>query len=68
MESKGTITIEEDYGILTYERRLSHPRETIWKAITDTKEIFKWLPDYKECLMGIATVKSILSILHQDRM
>jgi uncharacterized protein YndB with AHSA1/START domain len=45
--SKGTITIEEDYGTLRYARRLSHPRETIWKAITDSKEIFKWLPDYK---------------------
>ncbi|MFY9965540.1 MAG: hypothetical protein WBL44_13075 [Nitrososphaeraceae archaeon] len=46
-EFKGTITIEDEYGTLKYERRLSHPREIVWKAITDPKEIFRWLPDYK---------------------
>jgi hypothetical protein len=39
-ESKGTITIEGEYGTLKYERRLSHPREIVWKGITDPKEIF----------------------------
>ena len=38
-KSKGTVTIEEKYGTLMYERRLSHPREIVWKAITDPKEI-----------------------------
>ena len=51
-ESKGTITIEEGYGTLKYERRLSHSREIVWKAITDPKEIFKWLPDYKGVFDG----------------
>jgi uncharacterized protein YndB with AHSA1/START domain len=51
-ESKGTITIEEEYGTLKYERRLSHPREIVWKAITDPKEIFRWLPDYKGTFDG----------------
>jgi uncharacterized protein YndB with AHSA1/START domain len=51
-ESKGTITIEEGYGTLKYERRLSHPREKVWKAITDQKEIFRWLPDYKGVFDG----------------
>ena len=46
IEYKGTITIEEGYGTLKYERRLSHSREIVWKAITDPKEVFKWLPDY----------------------
>jgi hypothetical protein len=50
--SKGTITIEEEYGILKYERRLSHPTEIVWKAITDPKEIFRWLPDYKGTFDG----------------
>jgi uncharacterized protein YndB with AHSA1/START domain len=52
MGSKGKITNEEDYGTLRYERRLSHPRETIWKTITDSKEILKWLPDYKGTFDG----------------
>jgi uncharacterized protein YndB with AHSA1/START domain len=51
-ESKGIITIEEEYGTLKYERRLSHPREIVWKAITDPKEIFRWLPDYKGTFDG----------------
>ncbi len=46
-ESKGTITIEENYGTLKYERRLSHPREIVWKAITDPKEISGWMSNYK---------------------
>ena len=36
-ESKGTITIEEEYGTLEFERRLSHPKEIVWNAITDPK-------------------------------
>jgi uncharacterized protein YndB with AHSA1/START domain len=51
-ESKGTVTIEGDYGILKFERRLSHPRDIVWKAITDPKEIFRWLPDYKGTFDG----------------
>jgi uncharacterized protein YndB with AHSA1/START domain len=51
-ESKGTITINEDYGTLKFERPLSHPREKVWKAITDPKEIFRWLPDYKGTFNG----------------
>jgi uncharacterized protein YndB with AHSA1/START domain len=53
-ESKGNVTIEGEYGTLKFERRLSHPREIIWKAITDPKEIFRWLPDYKGTFDGHA--------------
>ena len=51
-ESKGTITIKEEYGRLKFERRLTHPREIVWKTITDPKEIFRWLPDYKGAFNG----------------
>ena len=51
-KSKGTITIEENYGTLNYERRLSYSREVVWKAITDPKEIFRWLPDYQGTFEG----------------
>jgi uncharacterized protein YndB with AHSA1/START domain len=51
-ESKGTITIEGEYGTLKYERRLSHPKEIVWKAITDPKEIFRWMSDYKGVFDG----------------
>jgi uncharacterized protein YndB with AHSA1/START domain len=42
-KSKGTITVEGEYAMLTYERRLSHPREAVWKAITDPTELSGWM-------------------------
>ena len=51
-ESKGTITIEETHGTIKFERRLSNPKEAVWKAITDPKDIFRWLPDYKGAFEG----------------
>lgn len=50
--SKGTIVVEEKYGTIKFERRLKHPKEMVWKAITDQKEIFRWLPDYKGTFGG----------------
>jgi hypothetical protein len=38
-EPKGTVTIEGEYATLRYERRLSHPREVVWRAITDPKAL-----------------------------
>ena len=42
-ELKGIVTIEGEYATLSYERRLSHPREIVWKAITDPKELAGWM-------------------------
>ena len=39
---KGTVIIEGGYATLRYERRLAHPREAVWKAITDPKELAAW--------------------------
>lgn len=38
----GTVIIEGDYATLRFERRLPHPREAVWKAITDPKELAVW--------------------------
>jgi len=35
----GTVAIEGDYAMLRFERRLTHPREIVWKAITAPKEL-----------------------------
>lgn len=43
LESKGMVAIEGDYATLIYERQLSHPKEVVWKAITDTKELEGWM-------------------------
>lgn len=39
---KGEVIIEGDYATLRYERHLAHPREVVWKAITDPKELELW--------------------------
>ena len=41
-ESKRTVTIEDKYTILRYERRLSYPIEVVWKAITDPNKLAGW--------------------------
>ena len=52
IESKGIITLKKKYGTIEFERRLSHPKEMVWNAIADPKEIFRWLPDYKGTFDG----------------
>jgi uncharacterized protein YndB with AHSA1/START domain len=42
-ELMGIVTIDGDYATLRYKRRLPHPREVIWKAITDPKELVGWM-------------------------
>lgn len=39
---RGEVIIEGDYATLKYERRLAHPREVVWKAITDPRELAMW--------------------------
>jgi uncharacterized protein YndB with AHSA1/START domain len=38
----GTVTMEGEYATLRFERRLAHPREVVWKAITDPRELATW--------------------------
>jgi hypothetical protein len=42
-ESKGMVTVEGEYTTLRYKRQLSYPREILWKAITDPKELVGWM-------------------------
>ena len=39
-------TLEEVDGrpALRFERTLPHPRERVWRALTDTQEMFAWHP------------------------
>ena len=39
---KGTITVEGHYAMLTFRRRLKHPIETVWAAITDPEQRADW--------------------------
>lgn len=38
----GIVTIKGGYVTLRYERRLRHPIEVVWKAITDPNELAVW--------------------------
>lgn len=43
--SEGRISIENDRAIMTFERRLPHPIERVWAAITDPFERGQWMGD-----------------------
>jgi uncharacterized protein YndB with AHSA1/START domain len=41
----GRISVENDRAVLTFERRLPHPIERVWTAITDAAERGQWMGD-----------------------
>jgi hypothetical protein len=47
---RGEVIIEGDYSTLKYERRLAHPRDVVWKAITDPKELAMWFNSSRKYL------------------
>jgi uncharacterized protein YndB with AHSA1/START domain len=42
MSREGTAEFHADHAILRFERRLEHPVERVWAAITDPAEIEAW--------------------------
>ncbi|UQA60612.1 SRPBCC domain-containing protein [Polyangium aurulentum] len=40
----GTLTQKDDHVELRFERRLAHPPEKVWRALTDSKELIHWFP------------------------
>jgi uncharacterized protein YndB with AHSA1/START domain len=40
----GTLTTRGNRVELRFERRLTHPPEKVWRALTDTKELAHWFP------------------------
>jgi len=43
MTADGTVDIVGDQQLLRFERRLAHPVERVWAAITEPAELEKWL-------------------------
>jgi uncharacterized protein YndB with AHSA1/START domain len=39
---RGDLTFDGDYATLTFERRLRHPIQAVWKAITDPEHLAQW--------------------------
>jgi uncharacterized protein YndB with AHSA1/START domain len=44
----GTLTTAGDAWTLTFTRRLAHPREKVWRAVTDPDQMRSWFPDRME--------------------
>jgi uncharacterized protein YndB with AHSA1/START domain len=44
----GTLTTVAGRPVLRFERRLKHPVEKVWKAITDPDELAHWFPQRVE--------------------
>ena len=42
MNTHGKITVEGDRAVLTFERRLPHPIDMVWAAITEPAERARW--------------------------
>lgn len=38
----GNVSAHGDYATLVFERRLSHPAEIVWEALTEPKELEEW--------------------------
>lgn len=38
----GALTFDADYATITFSRRLAHPPEDVWSAITDPEELKGW--------------------------
>jgi uncharacterized protein YndB with AHSA1/START domain len=38
----GTLTFDGDYATITFSRRIGHPPEDVWSAITDPEELKGW--------------------------
>jgi uncharacterized protein YndB with AHSA1/START domain len=48
----GELTYDGDYARLFYRRRLAHPRERVWAALTDPEQVKKWLMAVSVALDG----------------
>ena len=40
----GTYEIVDDRSALTFERRLAHSVERVWRAVTEPAELAHWFP------------------------
>ena len=41
-EEVGKVVIEGEHATLVFKRRLEHPPEVVWKALTDPEELSRW--------------------------
>ena len=39
---RGTLSFDGDYATLTFERRIRHPVQAVWEALTDPEHLARW--------------------------
>jgi uncharacterized protein YndB with AHSA1/START domain len=59
------IEIDEDRVGVRFERRLAHPPERVWRAVTETDELAKWFPARPE-ISGERQVGAALTFEYPD--
>ncbi len=40
----GTVREEDGRYVVSFERHLRHPREKVWRAITESEHLAHWMP------------------------
>jgi uncharacterized protein YndB with AHSA1/START domain len=40
----GSVSREGDHFVVRFERALNHPREKVWRAITESEHLASWMP------------------------
>jgi uncharacterized protein YndB with AHSA1/START domain len=48
LTAHGTYGVVDDRPALRFERRLRHPVERVWRALTDGSDLARWFPDRVE--------------------
>src|SRR5690349_20918425 len=48
MTDLGTLSQAVDDWTLTFTRRLAHPQEKVWRAISESEHLAAWFPDTVE--------------------
>ena len=38
----GTLTFEGDFATITFERRIRHPAQVVWSALTESEHLARW--------------------------
>ena len=38
----GTLTFEGDFATITFERRIRHPAQVVWNALTESEHLARW--------------------------
>jgi len=62
MEMETLETLSDGRVALRFERRLAHPREKVWRALTEVDQLRRWfveILDYDRCRLAFASGASL---------